>query len=231
MGKYLDLAKGTEGELPRITAYLPRELPRNPKKGENVVETKTYVSPKINTAFNAYICARAGEGPKAASTATPLRGYAKNAVIQKPEDFRHVPGELNARGNYAVIPGAHSAPDIPATETLPPEWWRDEFEERAAIRQYDGHYTRADAERLAWGELQCRWHKEHGERVPADICAGCYRQIGSRPALDVADGNRVHDHTDHACLIEFGKRWRGAATRALIEMGLTPPAPDPDEVR
>lgn len=104
--------------------------------------------------------------------------------------------------------------------TQPPDWWRDEYEERAAIREFDGRYTRAEAERLAWGELANRWHTEYGERVPAAICAGCRRPIGQARALDVADGTRVHG-TD--CLIEFGKRWRGAATHALVQLGLTPP--------
>lgn len=111
-------------------------------------------------------------------------------------------------------------------ELWPPDRWRDEYEERAAIREFDGHYSRAEAERLAWGELENRWHKERDDRVPADTCAGCRRSIGQSPALDLTDGNRVHDRPDHACLIQHGKRWRGAATRALIEMGLTPPATD-----
>lgn len=103
------------------------------------------------------------------------------------------------------------------------EWWRDEYEERAAIREFDGRYTRAQAERLAWGELENRWHSEHGERIPLDVCAGCRQRIGRSPALDVGDGTRVHDVPDHACLIQFGKRWRACATQALVEMGLKPP--------
>src|ERR1051325_9482943 len=42
----------------------------------------------------------------------------------------------------------------PPIEGRPPDWWRDEFEERAAIREFDGGYSRAEAERFAWGELQ-----------------------------------------------------------------------------
>jgi hypothetical protein len=115
---------------------------------------------------------------------------------------------------------------VPPSSSAAPtaEWWRDEFEERAAIREYDGHYTRAEAERLAWGELENRWHREHGERLSADICAGCRRPIGNAEALDQIDGNRVHADRDHSCLIAFGKRWRGAARRALLNMGLNPPA-------
>jgi hypothetical protein len=104
-----------------------------------------------------------------------------------------------------------------------PEFWRDLFAERTAIRQFDGGYSRAEAERLAWGELQNRWHIAHAERVPRHLCAACRRPIVG-PALDLIDGNRVHDADGHECLIRYGERWRGAATRALVAMGLRPPA-------
>jgi len=106
-----------------------------------------------------------------------------------------------------------------------PEFWRDVFEEVTAIRQFDGGYSRAEAERLAWGELQNRWHMAHGERVPRHLCAGCRRPIiGAAETLDLIDGNRVHDDAAHDCLIRHGTRWRRAATTALVAMGLGPPA-------
>jgi hypothetical protein len=101
--------------------------------------------------------------------------------------------------------------------------WRDWYEERVAIRQFDGGYTREEAERLAWGEAQDRWHRACGERVPRHLCAGCRHRIGyGQKALDLADGNRVH-FGDLECLIRHGGRWRGAAAQALIAFG--PPKP------
>jgi hypothetical protein len=41
-------------------------------------------------------------------------------------------------------------------------------------------------------------------------------------ALELIDGNRVHDAAGHDCLIVYGARWRGAATRALAAMDLQP---------
>jgi hypothetical protein len=107
-----------------------------------------------------------------------------------------------------------------------PASWRDLFQERAAIRQFDGGYSRVEAEWLAWGELQNRWHMMHGARVPPDLCAGCLRAIGQAPALDLVDGSRVHDTAGQDCLIRCGKRWRGEATRALVALGLQPPTQD-----
>ena len=42
--------------------------------------------------------------------------------------------------------------------------------------------------------------------------------------LDLIDGNCVHDRAGNGCLIHHGERWRAAATRALVGMGLQPPA-------
>ena len=85
------------------------------------------------------------------------------------------------------------------------------------------------AERLAWGALQNRRHLAHGGLVPRDICAGCRRPIGVAPALDLIDGNRVHDDAGPDCLIGYGERWRDTATRALVAMGLSPPAAGDDQ--
>jgi hypothetical protein len=104
--------------------------------------------------------------------------------------------------------------------------WRNLFEERAAIRGFDGRFPRAKAEWLAWRELQNRWHMERGERVPPHLCAGCRRPIGDALALDLIDGNRVHRDAENSCLIRHGERWRNAASRALVACGINQPRGD-----
>jgi hypothetical protein len=90
------------------------------------------------------------------------------------------------------------------------------FEENRSRAAVIREYTRS--ERFAWGERQNRWHLEHGERVPVDICAGCRRPIAAAEALDLIDGCRVH-FGEIDCLIRHGTRWRAAATRALMALG------------
>jgi hypothetical protein len=114
---------------------------------------------------------------------------------------------------------------LEAHTEAPTKKWRSLFEERVANYELVGRYTREEAERLAWDELENRWHVEHGERVPRDLCTGCRTPIGEAEALDLIDGNRVH-FANNACLIRHGDRWRSAATQALAAMGLKPPAGD-----
>jgi hypothetical protein len=103
--------------------------------------------------------------------------------------------------------------------------WRRFYDERA---QYDGYNSRQEAESLAWGETVSKWHMTHGERTPRDRCAGCLKPIGDgEEALDHADGTRTHLADGFDCVIAYGDRWRGAAEKALVAMGLTPPKAEP----
>jgi hypothetical protein len=93
---------------------------------------------------------------------------------------------------------------------------------REAFTHWRALHPESEAARLAWGELQDRWHMQYGERVPHWRCAGCREPIGRLAALDLADGNRVHlDHLD--CLLSFGERWRSEAAAGLRALGLDPP--------
>ena len=71
----------------------------------------------------------------------------------------------------------------------------------------------------------------HGERVDRKCCAGCRALFtDDDPVLDLIDRNRVHHDDDHACLIWYGTRWRAAARRALVALGLQPPSALPPPV-
>jgi hypothetical protein len=107
---------------------------------------------------------------------------------------------------------------------LDPTIWSDLYEERAAHRQFDGDYPRAEADRFAWREIERRWHFAHREQVPAEVCAGCGQLIAADEALQLIDGARVHMN-GHRCRIAYEQRWRRAASSALVALGLQPPGP------
>jgi hypothetical protein len=75
-------------------------------------------------------------------------------------------------------------------------------------------------ERVTWSELEDRWRRLYGERLPGRGCASCGAPIGGLPALDLVDGNRPHDNLDRR--IGYGERWRATAARALVALGINP---------
>jgi len=106
--------------------------------------------------------------------------------------------EAKSGGPKPLVPG----PSAPAD----PDFWCDLFAERTAARQFGGGYTGVEAKRLAWGELQNRWHMAHGAHVPPHLCAGCDRPIATGQALDLIDGCRVHLANGSVdCLVKLGR--------------------------
>src|SRR5690348_9712288 len=75
----------------------------------------------------------------------------------------------------------------PSMESRDAAWWRREFIVRTLDRLL-GNRTRDEAVRLAWGELQCRWHKQHGERAPTGICGGSRKPIRAAEVVHLIDG-------------------------------------------
>jgi hypothetical protein len=132
-----------------------------------------------------------------------------------------VPAELvkQLRADKTQVLAALTAP----AATGDSAWWRREFTVRTLGRLF-GNRTIDEAEQLAFERLIVEWHRQHGVRVPGWQCAGCGGPVGSLAWLDFDDGNRVHFDEQRACLIRYGERWRGTARRALIAMGLQPPA-------
>jgi hypothetical protein len=148
---------------------------------------------------------------------------------------RHAGLRLEATGDTLKITGPKRAEPVvrliaeykskvlavlTATENEPRYW-----HERLTARTFEwSNGTRSwnSAQRLAWGDLENEWHSLYGVRWPAWQCAGCKKPISGLEAIILPDGNRV-DFEPIDCLIEFGRRWRGDARRALIALGLEPP--------
>ena len=53
------------------------------------------------------------------------------------------------------------------------EDWRAYFEERAGIAEFDGGFSRAEVEQVAFECCIVRWLGEHPDQSPSDRCAHC----------------------------------------------------------
>jgi hypothetical protein len=102
---------------------------------------------------------------------------------------------------------------------------RDCYEERAAIRQFDGGEDRARAEARAWHEVAGRWYREYGTPTSAALCAGCGIPIGDgADVLLLPRGERAHAGDGYACVRAYGKRWKREAAAALANIGIPAPS-------
>ncbi len=97
--------------------------------------------------------------------------------------------------------------------------WRDYFEERAAIREYDGGLSRADAEAGALADCVARWCQLNP--LPAsgdDACVHCGGVGPDTPTL--APGGHAWLH--RACLYPMN-RAQDAVARAAVLAALESP--------
>lgn len=76
------------------------------------------------------------------------------------------------------------------------ERWRDLFEERAAVREFDGGLSRADAEAAALGDLAATWRAENPLAAnDGRECAFCGGPGPCTPVL-AGEGGRAWLHRD-----------------------------------
>jgi hypothetical protein len=86
-------------------------------------------------------------------------------------------------------------------------------------------FSRAEARRIVWGEAEVEWHKRHGAVPDPNHCAGCGEWLPAGEGLRLLDGAVVHvgDPEVIECPAVYGAQWRGAASVALMALGLMRP--------
>jgi hypothetical protein len=152
-----------------------------------------------------------------------LRAGQKPIPGELVSDLRRAKGEILAR-LHSLESASQNAARSEVGENFDTKSWRPHFTIRTIAWGLSSRRSKADAERLAYGELLDEWRKSHGRRWPAWQCAGCDEPIGGLSVLSLADGSRVHFDEERECLIRFGRRWRSEAVAALQAIGLDPPA-------
>ena len=85
----------------------------------------------------------------------------------------------------------------------------------------------AEAIHSVWSEAEDEWHRRHGATPDPDRCAGCGEWMLDGPGIRLPDGAIVHFGNPERldCLIIYGAQWRGAASAALVALGLKRPQP------
>jgi hypothetical protein len=141
-------------------------------------------------------------------------GYDKNDIND--QSPRHCPPDIYDRNdktaNSSPSQNLFDGPDL-----------LDLFQERAAIREFEGRRSRDLAERLAYAEILEAWCSRHPQQFIPGICAGC-RQPTGHLGLNLPDGTRVHfEGTNYQCLISYGASRKRRAVEALAGLGLMPP--------
>jgi hypothetical protein len=121
-------------------------------------------------------------------------------------DLRRVKHQILARLNALDL--ATSAGCSGVGDVFDGNWWRRHFAVRTTHWGLSSRRSKAEAERLAYGELLDEWRKSNGRRWPVWQCAGCDEPIGGLSALSLADEYQVHFGEEQECLIRFGHRWR-----------------------
>lgn len=135
-------------------------------------------------------------------------------------------GELKAqwRTDAAPPPGLVAAlkankPAILSALAPPPfasSFWRDYFEERAAIREHDGGLTRTDAEARALEDVAQVWLAKN-PLAPSSRAAGCVFCGGAAPDTPVL-ANEGHAWLHHYCWAPLLKRREAQAGQVIARL-------------
>jgi hypothetical protein len=142
------------------------------------------------------------------STRYPPLPHAKHAKAAK--SARH----LSSFSKFSRAPAS-------GCDSWTPADWHAYFEERAAIREYDGGLSRSDAEHVAFDDAVAQWLSAHP--IPASPPERCVQCGGGHRTYDellpvLASGGHVWVH--NKCWTDWYVARRQEAATALKGIGL-----------
>ena len=101
--------------------------------------------------------------------------------------------------------------------------WRDFYDERAAIAQFDGGLSRPDAEAQAWECCLSSWLNTNPSPETSDgVCAQCGGHLGDFNCIPIARPDAGATWLHAPCHAPWMKSRRRQAGRALRRMGVAP---------
>lgn len=104
------------------------------------------------------------------------------------------------------------------------EWdasdWKAHFDERAAIREYDGAMLRAEAEALASEDCLVTWLDHQHAATPAGVCAHCGHDGQHETVLPYGTERAGHAWLHGRCWPAWYDEKKQRAREALARMGI-----------
>ena len=146
------------------------------------LEARFLSQPRANSANSAN---RSGTDRDDGTRGREKGAFGTNGTIGTPRREREAPSihrESEGKKSFSYASRTNSADSHPVGGWTA-EDWRIYYLERAAIREYDGHLSRQEADRRAWRETANRWWHEHGSRSAPGLCAGCGRPVALADAI------------------------------------------------
>jgi hypothetical protein len=165
-------------------------------------------------------------------TLGPLQRYfgATKSVDDLPADLRAIFEERAAIAEFDGRSSRDAAEDVARDEAAAGPVGDDVTAWRSWMRSRLGMWLArgllpSNALRTVWSEAENAWHLQHHPVANPDRCAGCREWMLDGPGMRLVDGAVVHfgnpDRFD--CLLIYGEIWRGAASAALVALGLKSP--------
>ena len=108
--------------------------------------------------------------------------------------------------------------------------WQALFQERAAIREYEGGFARSEAERLAFDDTVAHWLSAHPPPATSpDRCVHCRATQRTNDVLLPVLAEGGHTWIHDGCWTEWYRFRRQEAVAALETNGLKPPTSHGDQ--
>ncbi len=191
----------------------PREKPTSGSGCDVERSGNPRATPVTPTAATGKVTQVAPRLPKGASGRVTL-GSQENQPIQAPVT------------RVAHVTHEYSRSDLTADD------WRDFYQERAAIMEYDGEISREEAERLALDWCIMTWMAANPPcGLSKELCSACGESIGrvGEDSIPLLAGRESHAWVHHTCVDEWRRQRRRLAVSALAKMGVFCKAPEFEE--
>lgn len=172
--------------------------------------------------FNARAKLAEIQGQAPATSATPATQTPTSRLVSQLSQVSQRPAKPAPLRPGPIAPIAPIAPRSRSSQTWTTQDFIDYYEERAAVRQFDGGQSKAEAEAAALTDTIAQWLAMH-PLIPdgmATCCRQCAKAIGPHALAVLAPPGHVWvcNELCHAALLEARKAEALAAVAAMLDL-------------